>query len=67
MTEDSHAARAGLEDGYILLTLDGKAITNAEDLTAALYGYQVGDTVEAVIYRSYKQYTVKLIIEEAKG
>ena len=67
VTEDSHADRAGLEDGDILLTLDGKAITNAEDLTAALYGYQVGDTVEAVIYRSYKQYTVKLIIEEAKG
>ena len=65
--EDSNAQRAGLEDGDILLTLDGTAVTNAEDLTAALYGYQVGDTIEAVIYRGYKQYSVKLTVEEAKG
>ena len=67
VTESSDAAQVGLEEGDILLTLDGKTITNAEALTTALYGYQVGDTIEAVIYRGYKQYTVILTVEEAKG
>ena len=67
VTEGSDAAQVGLEEGDILLTLDGQSITDAETLTAALYSYQVGDTIEAVIYRGYQQYTVILTVEEAKG
>ena len=67
VVEGSDAERVGLADGDILLTLGGVAVTNAEELTAALSGYQVGDTIEAVIYRGYQQYVVKLTVEEAKG
>ena len=67
VVEGSDAERVGLADGDILLTLDGVPVTSAEELTAALYGYQVGDTIEAVVYRGNRQYVVNLTVEEAKG
>ena len=63
----SDAALKGLEPGDILISLDGESITTAEELTTALYGYKVGDSIEAVIYRSKKQHTITLTVEEAKG
>jgi serine protease Do len=65
--EGSDAAAQGLTPGDILISLNGKAVTSDEELTEFLYGCQVGDIVEAVIYRNKTRYTVKLTIEEAKG
>ena len=65
--EGSDAAAKGLTPGDILISLNGKTVTSDEELTEFLYGCQVGDTVEAVIYRNKTRYTVKLTIEEAKG
>ena len=65
--EGSDAAAKGLTPGDILISLNGKAVTSDEELTEFLYGCQVGDIVEAVIYRNKTRYTVKLTIEEAKG
>ena len=65
--EGSDAAVQGLAPGDILISLNGKAVTCEEELTEFLYGCQVGDTVEAVIYRNKTKYTVTLTIEEAKG
>ena len=67
VTEGSNAAVQGLTSGDILVTLDGKTVTTADELAAFLYDYQVGDTVEAVIYRGKKYYTITLTVEEAKG
>ena len=65
--EGSDAAVQGLAPGDILISLNGKAVTSEEELTEFLYGCQVGDTVEAIIYRNKTKYTVTLTVEEAKG
>jgi serine protease Do len=67
VTNDSDAAHQGLTSGDILVTLDGTGITTMDELTSFLYSCEVGDTVEAVIYRGKKYYTISLTIEEAKG
>ena len=53
--------------GDILISLNGKSVTSDQELTEFLYGCQVGDTLEAVIYRNKTKYTVTLTVEEAKG
>ena len=67
VTEGSNAAMQGLTSGDILVTLDGKMVTTADELETFLYDYQVGDTMEAVIYRSKQYHTITLTVEEAKG
>ena len=67
VVEGSDAAGQGLMPGDILISLNGKSVTSNQELTEFLYGCQVGDTVEAIIYRNKTKYTVTLTIEEAKG
>lgn len=61
------ADQVGIEEGDILLSLDGADITSADALKAQLYNYAPGDRVTAVIYRSGKQYAVTMTVGEAKG
>jgi len=67
VTEGSNADTQGLVAGDILLMLDGKRITGVDEMNNVLYAHNVGDTVEAVIYRGGRQYSVQLTLEEAKG
>lgn len=67
VTEGSNAFVQGLSTGDILVSLDGTKITTADELSSFLYSYEVGDTMEAVIYREKKYYTITLTVEEAKG
>jgi membrane-associated protease RseP (regulator of RpoE activity) len=64
---DSDAAVQGVENGDILVSLDGKTVTTNEELTALLDTYSVGDTLQAVLYRDHSQFTVTLTVEEAIG
>ena len=66
---DSAAAEQGIAEGDILISLDGTRIYDNDDLNGVLYSLEVGDSVEAVIYRhrDRRQYTVNLILGEAKG
>ncbi|MDD5863130.1 MAG: trypsin-like peptidase domain-containing protein [Firmicutes bacterium] len=63
----SDAAAKGVEEGDILLSIDGTGITTMDALNAAVYNREVGDTVEAVIYRSGAKYRVRLTLTENKG
>ena len=63
----SSAQQAGIEEGDILLSLEGKEITSGDDLKMQLYNYAPGDQVTVIIYRSGNQYAVTLTVEEAKG
>jgi serine protease Do len=65
--QGSNAEAQGLEVGDILVSLDGKTVTSDEELAAFLYGYSVGDQINAVIYRNKTKVTIKLTVEEAKG
>ena len=64
---DSSAAQVGINNGDILISVDGIRITDADSLTTLLYNYQVGDEVAVIIYRGGRQYSVRLTLTEAKG
>ncbi len=61
---NSDAALQGLQEGDILLALDGKPVQNRSDLYAILYNHRAGDSLIAVISRDGQQFTVTLTIEE---
>lgn len=64
--QNSNAALSGLEEGDILLALDGMPISKRSDLYAALYDHNVGDTIVAVVCRDNQKFTVQLTIEDHK-
>ena len=65
--DGSSAHHVGIQEGDILLSLDGVNIYSQDSLKTHLYNYQPGDQVTAVIYRSGQQYTVTLTVGEANG
>ena len=65
--DKSSAAEAGLEPGDILISIDETIVTSSHVLETVLYAYAPGDTIQAVVYRAGKQYTVTLTVGEAKG
>ncbi len=62
----SDAAKQGILAGDILLQLDSTRLYDVSGLQSALYGYNAGDTVELIIYRSGMQYSVPVVLSEAK-
>ena len=67
LEDQSDAAQKGMEPGDILISVDGNRITDTESLQTLLYGYEVGDTVNVIIYRGGHQYTADLTLHESKG
>ena len=64
LEEKSKAAACGLQEGDILLALDGQAVSTNQDMYAVLYNKQVGDAVIAVVFRNGQQFTLKLVVED---
>ncbi len=67
VTEDSVADRAGISPGDVLMSIDGTATKDLDTYNAILYSHQAGDTVTAVIYRSGRQYSLELTLDEDQG
>jgi len=67
VTPGGSADQAGIAAGDILISIDGVSTSSPDDLKTRLYNYNPGDTLEAVIYRSNKQYIVTLTVGEANG
>lgn len=63
----SDAYVKGIENGDILTSIGKNRITTMEEMKSAIYSYQVGDTVEVVIYRNGQQYELTLTLTEEKG
>ena len=63
----SAAQMRGIQDGDILLSINDKAVASMEEMNAAIFEYEVGQTVEAVIYRGGQRYLVELTLSEARG
>ena len=63
----SDAYNKGVEDGDILLSIDGERILTMDDLKAAIYNKEVGQSVQTVIYRGGQQYLLELTLTEDKG
>ena len=60
----SDAASKGIQEGDMLLYLDNTRIVSADDLKNAVYEYEVGEVVEAIIYSRGQQYRVELTLSE---
>ena len=60
----SPADRAGLVAGDVLLSLDGQAVTGADDLIRILTGEKIGGKVEIELLRERKRHQVSLEPQE---
>ena len=63
----SDACKKGVEEGDILLSINDTRVTSLDEMKAAILDYEVGQTVNAIIYRGGQQYLVELTLEEDKG
>ena len=63
----SDAYAKGIEDGDMLLSVDNQRITTMDELKSILYDREVGELVEAIIFRDGQQYRVELTLGESKG
>ena len=61
------AYRKGIETGDILISLNDTRITTMDDLKSFLYNSEVGQVVNAVVYRGGQQYLLELTLSEDKG
>jgi S1-C subfamily serine protease len=61
----SPAGHAGLQVGDILISLDGKPVTDVWELQALMSGELVGREVPALILRGGEPLTVTVTIQEA--
>ena len=60
----SGAEALDIQTGDILLSLDGKSVSDGDDVTQILYKKSIGDTLTAILYRSGKRYELTLTVEE---
>jgi serine protease Do len=67
VAQNSCSQVAGLEVGDIILSLGGVRVESTDALSTILYNYNAGDTVQMEIYRyrTGKQYTLTLVLDEA--
>ncbi len=62
VVDDSPAAKAGLEDGDVILEFNGSVISDNGDLVKAVRGTNPGDNVKVVVFRGGKNKTIDVEI-----
>ena len=62
ITPEGAADAAGLQEGDILLSLNGMPITDTDALHSLISSFQPGDTVVAIVYRDGQQYNITITI-----
>ncbi len=60
----SPAAKAGIQEGDVLLKVDGQKITTESGITEVLIQHRVGDTIALQLWRNGAEKTVSLVLEE---
>jgi serine protease Do len=63
--EDSPAEKAGLKVGDVLVSLDGKKITQLDEVSGMLGKKKVGDEVTVIVLRDKKETTLKVKLGKA--
>ncbi len=67
LTAGSPAAQAGIEEGDIVTSADGKNLSAAEELRASVRSHKVGETTVLRITRGGKDLTIKVAVGELKN
>ncbi len=67
LTAGSPAAQAGIEEGDIVTSADGKNLSAAEELRATVRSHKVGETTVLKISRGGKDLTIKVAVGELKN
>lgn len=62
--KDSGAEKAGVTPGDIIVELDGKSITQFEDITEIIEKHKIGDAVSSKIWRKGKNINVKITLTD---
>jgi S1-C subfamily serine protease len=52
--------------GDLIVSIDGRQVTDPQDINALMDKHQAGDTVSVTFYRGGRQMTLKLILGEAR-
>jgi S1-C subfamily serine protease len=52
--------------GDLIVAIDGRSVTDPDEINAIIGKHQAGDTVSVTFYRGSKQITLKLILGEAR-
>lgn len=66
VTAGSGAAKAGIQDGDILVSLGGKTVETMQDLDRIKEAYKPGNTVTATVVRDNAKINLKLTFDEEK-
>lgn len=61
---DSPAARAGIRAGDVILDIDGRVVTGADDLVRLLTGEQIGRSVAIGLLRDGQRHSVAVVPQE---
>lgn len=65
--ENSPAEKAGIQKGDIIISIDGKVVSDKSDVNSEIAAHEVGDEIEIGIIRENRTRTVKATLEEYKG
>lgn len=60
----SEANGSGLQIGDCIVSINGVEVTSSDEILAAIYSLEVGDTVEVVVYRNSEMVTVQTTLVE---
>jgi len=52
--------------GDLIVAIDGQPVADPQDINAIMNKHQAGDTISVTVYRGRKQFTLKLILGEAR-
>lgn len=64
---DSGAAKAGIEEGDIIIGINGEAIQTMDELNNIKNNFKAGDTVTITVARQLKDIDFTVVLSEAKG
>lgn len=64
VTSDGAANKAGIQQGDVIVKLDGKDITTYKSFLTALYSHKAGDKVKVVVNRSGNEKTITVTLQE---
>lgn len=67
VTEDGAAKQAGMKEGDVIVSVDGKKVTKMSELQEATTNYSPGDKAQIGIIRDKKPTTVTITFRNAKG